>query len=187
MVDEFSSFARLPKPVFRAEDALDLVRQSLFLQEVGHPEIDYGLTGQTEGPITIQCDRHQFGQALINVLKNAGEAVEAQAAQAPVDFRGKIVVRVEVGDTDLLVTVEDNGIGLPKDRKRILEPYVTTRDKGTGLGLAIVNKIVEEHGGEMGFSTREGGGTCVRLRFARDPTAKPASTAARANTAQSHE
>lgn len=187
MVDEFSSFARLPKPVFRPEDALDLIRQSLFLQEVGHPEVDYSLAGDTDGPITIQCDRHQFGQALINVLKNAGEAVEAQATQAPLDYRGKIVVLVEADETALTVTVEDNGVGLPKDRERILEPYVTTRDKGTGLGLAIVNKIVEEHGGEMGFSAREGGGTCVRMRFARDPTERPAANTPRSNTAQSHE
>lgn len=187
MVDEFSSFARLPKPVFRSEDALDLVRQSLFLQEVGHPDIDYNLTGVTDGPITIQCDRHQFGQALINVLKNAGEAVEAQAAQAPVDFRGKIAVVLESDESALTVTVEDNGVGLPQDRERILEPYVTTRDKGTGLGLAIVNKIVEEHGGEMGFSAREGGGTCVRMRFARDPTERPTANTSRPNTAQSNE
>jgi len=121
------------------------------------------------------------------VLKNAGEAVEAQAAQAPLDYRGKIVVLVEADETALTVTVEDNGVGLPKDRERILEPYVTTRDKGTGLGLAIVNKIVEEHGGEMGFSAREGGGTCVRMRFARDPTERPAANTPRSNTAQSHE
>jgi two-component system nitrogen regulation sensor histidine kinase NtrY len=187
MVDEFSSFARLPKPVFRPEDALDLVRQSLFLQEVGHPDIDYRLDGDTDGPITIQCDRHQFGQALINVLKNAGEAVEARAAQAPVDYRGRIVVLLEANEAELTVTVEDNGVGLPKDRERILEPYVTTREKGTGLGLAIVNKIVEEHGGEMAFSAREGGGTCVRMRFARDPTERPAPNTSRPNSAQSHE
>ena len=187
MVDEFSSFARLPKPVFRPEDALDLVRQALFLQEVGHPHVDYSLTGETDGPIGIQCDRHQFGQALINVLKNAGEAVEARAAGAPVDYRGKIVVVVEADETALTVTVEDNGVGLPKDRERILEPYVTTREKGTGLGLAIVNKIVEEHGGEMGFLAREGGGTCVRLRFARDPTQRPPANTSRSNPPQSHE
>ena len=170
MVDEFSSFARLPKPVFRTEDALDLVRQSVFLQEVGHPEIDYGLSGDTEGPIHIQCDRHQFGQALTNVLKNAGEAIEAEAAKGDIAYRGRIGVLVDVDNNALTVTIEDNGIGLPKDRDRIAEPYVTTREKGTGLGLAIVNKIVEEHGGEMGFAARENGGTSVFLRFARDPS-----------------
>lgn len=169
MVDEFSSFARLPKPVFREENAVDLVRQSLFLQEVAHPKVDFDLTTPQEGPIPIACDRHQLGQAMTNVLKNAVEAVEARAAAAEPDFRGKIGVEISSQDRDLIVCVEDNGVGLPQDRKGIVEPYVTTREKGTGLGLAIVNKIVEEHGGDMNFSSAIGGGTRVTLRFACNP------------------
>ena len=187
MVDEFSSFARLPKPVFRPEDALDLTRQSLFLQEVGHSDIDYRLTGNFEGPIRIQCDRHQFGQALTNVLKNAAEAVEAEAARsANPDYRGRIEVGIETGDDSIAIAIEDNGVGLPKDRERIVEPYVTTRERGTGLGLAIVNKIVEEHGGDMQFAVRPGGGTRVTLRFARDP-ASPQDNAAPAARAEAQE
>lgn len=173
MVDEFSSFARLPKPVFRTEDALDLVRQSLFLQEVGHQGVNYALVTEREGPIRIQCDRHQFGQAITNILKNAYEATEVKAQNAEPDYRGKIVVTVEEDEDSLHVAIEDNGIGLPQDRDRILEPYVTNREKGTGLGLAIVNKIVEEHGGEMTFSSLESGGTRVAMRFARDPLTTP--------------
>lgn len=173
MVDEFSSFARLPKPVFRTEDALDLVRQSLFLQEVGHQGVNYALVTEREGPIRIQCDRHQFGQAITNILKNAYEATEVKAQNAEPDYRGKIVVTVEEDEDSLHVAIEDNGIGLPQDRDRILEPYVTNREKGTGLGLAIVNKIVEEHGGEMTFSSLESGGTRVSMRFARDPLTRP--------------
>ncbi len=169
MVDEFSSFARLPKPSFRPEDALDLVRQSLFLQEVAHPSVDYRLRVGRAGPIRIQCDRHQLGQAVTNTLKNAYEAVEAKAHKADVDYRGKIVVEIDEREDKILVSVEDNGIGLPQDRVNILEPYVTTREKGTGLGLAIVNKIVEEHGGEMSFTATETGGTRVTMTFARDP------------------
>ncbi|MGV2496357.1 sensor histidine kinase [Pelagerythrobacter aerophilus] len=169
MVDEFSSFARLPKPVFRKEDALDLVRQALFLQEVAHPEIDFRFSYEGDGPIPLACDRHQVGQALTNVLKNAVEAVDARVREAEPDFRGQIAVAVIPGEDDVTVTVEDNGVGLPQDRDRIVEPYVTTREKGTGLGLAIVNKIVEEHGGEMIFATAEGGGTRVTLRFTREP------------------
>ena len=172
MVDEFSSFARLPKPSFRPEDALDLVRQSLFLQEVAHPNVDYRFEAPDAGPVRIQCDRHQLGQALTNTLKNAYEAIETKAKSADVDFRGKILVEVEPGEDTVTVTVQDNGIGLPQDRVNILEPYVTTREKGTGLGLAIVNKIVEEHGGEMTFTSVETGGTRVTMRFARDPLAK---------------
>ena len=169
MVDEFSSFARLPKPVFRPEDPLDLVRQSLFLQEVAHPEIDFAFTTEITAPLKIQADRHQLGQAITNILKNAAEAIEARAAQEEADYRGRIAVAIAKSDESITVAVTDNGIGLPQDRERILEPYVTTRAKGTGLGLAIVNKIVEEHGGDMSFSSLKAGGTRVTLRFARDP------------------
>ncbi|HSG35668.1 MAG TPA: ATP-binding protein [Sphingomonadaceae bacterium] len=168
MVDEFSSFARLPKPIFRKEDAVDLVRQALFLQEVARSEIDYSFAAEDDIGL-IACDRHQFGQAMTNVLKNAAEAVDARSKGAEPDYRGRISVTVSADDDALAVSITDNGIGLPVDRERIVEPYVTTREKGTGLGLAIVNKIVEEHGGEMTFSPVDGGGTRVVLRFARDP------------------
>jgi two-component system nitrogen regulation sensor histidine kinase NtrY len=171
MVDEFSSFARLPKPVFRQEDGVDLVRQALFLQEVARPEIDFSFSAPEKVP-KIACDRHQFGQAMTNVLKNAAEAIEARRHDAGPDFRGRIAIEVEADARFVTVTVSDNGIGLPKQgAERILEPYVTTREKGTGLGLAIVKKIVEEHAGEMSFAKNRGGGTKVTLRFARDPLA----------------
>jgi two-component system nitrogen regulation sensor histidine kinase NtrY len=170
MVDEFSSFARLPKPVFRSEDAVDLVRQALFLQEVGHPEIGYRFAASGEVP-KIDCDRHQFGQAMTNVLKNAAEAVDTRRREAEADYRGLIEVEVEADDRFLTVSVSDNGIGLPQEGVRIMEPYVTTREKGTGLGLAIVKKIVEEHGGELNIAASAVGGTRATLRFARDPLA----------------
>ena len=172
MVDEFSSFARLPKPVFRQEDALDLIRQSLFLQEVAHPQVNFELVGELAGPVHVQCDRHQLGQAMTNVLKNAVEAVEAKEKVSEPDYRGRISVNLALDRDHLVVAVEDNGIGLPQDKERIVEPYVTTREKGTGLGLAIVNKIVEEHGGDMTFAGGPEGGTRVNLRFARDPLAQ---------------
>jgi two-component system nitrogen regulation sensor histidine kinase NtrY len=168
MVDEFSSFARLPKPVFRQEDAVDLVRQALFLQEVARSDIRFDFAVEGEVP-PIACDRHQFGQAMTNVLKNATEAVEARARNAEPDYRPRIAVIVSADDEALTVAIDDNGIGLPQDRENIVEPYVTTREKGTGLGLAIVNKIVEEHGGEMTFASSDSGGTRVTLRFVREP------------------
>ncbi|MDE2405530.1 MAG: HAMP domain-containing protein [Sphingomonadales bacterium] len=172
MVDEFSSFARLPKPVFRGEDAVDLARQALFLQEVARPDIDFTFRAEA-GIGVIACDRHQFGQAMTNVLKNATEAVEARAKTADEGYRGRIAVTIEGTAEAICVRIADNGIGLPQDRERIVEPYVTTREKGTGLGLAIVKKIVEEHGGEMTFAAVESGGTQVSMRFARDPLAAP--------------
>ncbi|ASJ91350.1 ATP-binding protein [Porphyrobacter sp. CACIAM 03H1] len=169
MVDEFSSFARLPKPVFRDEDALDLVRQAVFLQEVAHSGIAFSVSSSELLDREVRCDRHQFGQAMTNVLKNAVEAVEARAAEAKGAFAGEIAVTLRDAGEAIVVTIEDNGIGLPADRERITEPYVTTREKGTGLGLAIVNKIVDEHGGDMSFASAASGGTRVTLRFARNP------------------
>jgi len=170
MVDEFSSFARLPKPVFRREDAVDLVRQAVFLQEVAHSEIGFAISSEAITDREILCDRHQFGQAMTNVLKNAVEAIEARTAKARGGYQGKIAVTMkDLGET-IAITIEDNGIGLPADRERIIEPYVTTREKGTGLGLAIVNKIIDEHGGEISFASSASGGTLVTLRFARTPS-----------------
>jgi two-component system nitrogen regulation sensor histidine kinase NtrY len=177
MVNEFSSFARLPKPVFRQEDAVDLVRQALFLQEVARPDIDFSFSAEDDMP-PIACDRHQFGQAMTNVLKNAAEAIEAKKRDAEPDFRGRIAVAVGADARFFTVAVSDNGIGLPSQgAERILEPYVTTREKGTGLGLAIVKKIVEEHAGEMNFARNPGEGPTVTLRFARDPLAAGAEAA----------
>ncbi|WP_245626721.1 sensor histidine kinase [Croceicoccus naphthovorans] len=170
MVDEFSSFARMPKPSFREENISDLVRQALFLQEVGHQDIDYRFEAD-EGDTTIACDRHQVGQAMTNVLKNAAEAIETRTSQDGEDFRGKIAIRMVPDRGGVTVTVTDNGIGLPKEGSRIVEPYMTTREKGTGLGLAIVQKILGEHGGNIAFEPADTGGTCVRLRFARNPLA----------------
>jgi two-component system nitrogen regulation sensor histidine kinase NtrY len=169
MVDEFSSFARLPKPVFRDEDVLDLLRQAVFLQEVAHSGIAFTVSSSELIDREVRCDRHQFGQAMTNVLKNAVEAVEARAAEALGQYAGEIDVTIRDAGEFVTIAIDDNGIGLPSDRERITEPYVTTRDKGTGLGLAIVNKIVDEHGGDMGFASTPSGGTRVTLRFARNP------------------
>jgi two-component system nitrogen regulation sensor histidine kinase NtrY len=169
MVDEFSSFARLPKPVFRDEDALDLVRQAVFLQEVARSGIAFGVASSELTDREVRCDRHQFGQAMTNVLKNAVEAVEARSAEAKGAYAGEIAVTMRDAGEAIIVTIEDNGVGLPANPERLTEPYVTTREKGTGLGLAIVNKIVDEHGGNMSFASAPSGGTRVTLRFARNP------------------
>jgi two-component system nitrogen regulation sensor histidine kinase NtrY len=160
MVDEFSSFARMPKPVFRAESLVDLARQTMFLHEVAHPGIAFVLEHDDPGP-TLVCDRRQIGQALTNIVKNAVEAVEANLDTA----HPSITMTLSEGEGRKTLTVADTGIGLPVARDRIVEPYVTTRARGTGLGLAIVKKIVEEHFGTITFDDRPGGGTIVTVRF----------------------
>ena len=163
MVDEFSSFARMPKPVFREENFFDLVRQAIFLQEVAHPSISFAAEGTHEGS-DLHCDRRQIGQAITNILKNAVEAIEARQQGDDV-HQGSVIATIQRHGHHLVMTLDDNGIGLPADRDRIVEPYMTTREKGTGLGLAIVKKIVEEHFGELTFESNEVGGTRVVIRF----------------------
>jgi two-component system, NtrC family, nitrogen regulation sensor histidine kinase NtrY len=172
MVDEFSRFARMPKPVMTAEDVADTVRQVVFLQRVANADIDIDLE-IAEEPMPAKFDRRLISQALTNIIKNATEAI---AAVAPGELgRGRIRIWAGREGSDIVVDVIDNGIGLPKEnRSRLLEPYVTTREKGTGLGLAIVGRILEDHGGriELGDAADKipgQRGAWMRLRFAAEP------------------
>ena len=165
MVDEFSNFARMPKPVFRDEDVHEIARQALFLHEVAHPAIGFVLD-PAQGQFHMVCDRRQLGQALTNVVKNGVEAIEARRARGEHSLAGdRIELKLREEGECLVLDVLDTGVGLPEDRERLTEPYMTTRVRGTGLGLAIVKKIVEEHMGEIAFLDRPGGGTHVRISF----------------------
>ncbi|MFP5328998.1 MAG: ATP-binding protein [Alphaproteobacteria bacterium] len=165
MVDEFSNFARMPKPVFRKENVHDIARQALFLHEVAHPQIKFSIEPQT-GKFPLVCDRRQLAQALTNVVKNGVEAIESRRARGEHHLSGdRVEVRLHHEGDQLVIDIIDTGIGLPEDRERLTEPYMTTRVRGTGLGLAIVKKIVEEHCGEIAFLDRQGGGTHVRIAF----------------------
>src|SRR5574338_1080807 len=165
MVDEFSNFARMPKPVFREENVHDIARQALFLHEVAHPAITFTLE-PPQGEFRMVCDRRQLGQALTNVVKNGVEAIESRRNRGEHSLAGdRVELRLHEEEHCLVVDVTDTGIGLPEDRERLTEPYMTTRVRGTGLGLAIVKKIVEEHMGEIAFLDRPGGGTHVRIAF----------------------
>ncbi|MEN2708806.1 ATP-binding protein [Sphingomonas sp. NPDC092331] len=175
MVDEFSSFARMPKPVFRQESLLDIARQAMFLHEVAHPTIRFEMDAPDPAPGLI-CDRRQIGQAFTNIVKNAVEAIEARGEGEALP-RGEIVMAISPeAEGRITLTLADNGIGLPVERDRIVEPYMTTRSRGTGLGLAIVKKIVEEHFGTIAFSDRPGGGTLVTICFDTDQLAEMASS-----------
>jgi len=168
MVDEFSRFARMPKPVMEGEDVADTVRQAVFLMKVGHPDLDI-VAEIKQDPMRAQFDRRLISQALTNIIKNATEAIE----QVPPEElgKGRIDVIATRENEDILIDVIDNGIGLPKvSRARLLEPYVTTRQKGTGLGLAIVGRVLEDHGGRIELKDasdfRPGQrGAWMRLRF----------------------
>jgi two-component system nitrogen regulation sensor histidine kinase NtrY len=165
MVDEFSNFARMPKPVFRDENVHEIARQALFLHEVAHPAVSFSIDPPT-GEFRMVCDRRQLSQAFTNVVKNAVEAIESRRNRGEHSLAGdRVDVKLRNSDGLLIVDVMDTGVGLPEERDRLTEPYMTTRVRGTGLGLAIVKKIVEEHMGEIAFLDRSGGGTQVRMSF----------------------
>ncbi len=149
IVDEFSKFARMPEPERRDHDLGKLVGDAVFLQQNGQPDVN--ITSQIpDTPVQALLDGTMISQALTNMIKNAGEAIESRSEKAPdVPFEPEIRVTLDADENQALITISDNGIGLPADRSRLFEPYVTTRAAGTGLGLPIVKKIVEEHGGSL--------------------------------------
>ena len=149
IVDEFSKFARMPQPERRSEDLVHLVRDAVLLQQTGQPGVSVR-ADLPDGPVQADLDSTMIGQALTNLIKNAGETIEILIQKnAPEAFEPQIHVGLTVDGPWCQITIADNGIGLPEDRARLFEPYVTTRNEGTGLGLPIVKKIIEEHGGTL--------------------------------------
>ncbi|NNM72098.1 sensor histidine kinase NtrY-like [Enterovirga aerilata] len=177
MVDEFSSFARMPKPAIGAEDIVDTVRQIVFMMRIANPEISI-VDDVPEAPIAARFDRRLLSQAVTNIIKNATEAIAA----VPESERGKAEIRVAVRAEggDVIIDVSDTGKGFPVEgRQRLLEPYMTTREGGTGLGLAIVGKILEDHGGRIELLDNPAGrGSLVRMRFPQNLEAEPGPSAA---------
>ena len=181
MVDEFSSFARMPAPEISDQDLVSLVEQSVFLQKTAHPAIEFDCALPSE-PVITACDSQQINQALTNLLQNAIDSIHGRAAVEPEAPPGRIQVTVVSNPKERMITVRDNGRGLPKkERHRLTEPYVTTRERGTGLGLAIVKKIMEDHGGDLKLEDNPTGGASVSLVFAtieEPPRGDPPATAA---------
>ncbi len=170
MVEEFSSFARVPAPVMRLENLTDLVRQTIFLQRAAHGKIS--ITSELpDHAMYYRCDGRQLSQALTNLMLNAAEAIDGRQGDglAP----GRIIVRLVNEEGTTAIEVEDNGKGLPQEaRERLTEPYFTTRLKGTGLGLAIVKKIMEDHGGGIRLDDAPTGGARVRLELPGNPVSQ---------------
>ncbi len=175
IVDEFSKFARMPEPERQPEDVAQLLRDAVLLQQAGQPGTRFGID-IPEGPIRADLDATMIGQAFTNLIKNGGEAIESlQEKGVPEEFQPELRVAMSLHPDQVEITISDNGIGLPPDRARLFEPYVTTREKGTGLGLPIVKKIIEEHGGSLDlldaepFSDGAHRGAMARITLPRLP------------------
>nr|WP_245930617.1 PAS domain-containing sensor histidine kinase [Methylobacterium radiodurans] len=178
MVDEFSSFARMPKPAIAENDLTEIAKQNLFMMRVAHPEIDFAFSTAGDGSerITAAFDIRLLSQAITNILKNAVEAV-IEVPEAVLG-RGRISLDLAVEDGFAVISITDNGKGFPAEgRQRLLEPYMTTREGGTGLGLAIVSKVLEEHGGGIELNDNPAGrGGQVRMRVPRAQAADASPT-----------
>ena len=150
IVDEFSRFARMPQPERTQQDLTHLVRDAVTLQEESIAGVDV-TSDLPDDMVPVDVDATMIGQALTNLIKNGGEAIESLRESGRVDsgHKGRVHVSLTKGDHFANLRISDNGIGLPEDRSRLFEPYVTTREKGTGLGLPIVKKIIDEHGGTL--------------------------------------
>ncbi|WP_152463718.1 PAS domain-containing sensor histidine kinase [Roseivivax sp. THAF30] len=182
IVDEFSKFARMPEPERKPEDLTDLLRGAVLLQEAGQPDVRFTLDLPAR-PLAAELDATMISQALTNLIKNAGEAIESrrEAGLMPDGEAAEIRVALRMAEEERAeITIADNGIGLPEDRARLFEPYVTTREKGTGLGLPIVKKIIEEHGGTLslddapafGAEAHRGAMAVIRLPASEVPQAE---------------
>ncbi|WP_299844836.1 PAS domain-containing sensor histidine kinase [uncultured Roseovarius sp.] len=155
IVDEFSKFARMPEPETKDESLSRLIREAALLQESGQPNVRFE-TDFCEDDLWAEVDATMISQALTNLMKNAGEAIESLYEKGkPEDHTPMIRISSAIEDDVAVLRISDNGIGLPEDRSRLFEPYVTTREKGTGLGLPIVKKIIEEHGGTLELDDAE--------------------------------
>jgi two-component system nitrogen regulation sensor histidine kinase NtrY len=167
MVDEFSSFARMPEPRPAGVEMGELVRSAAFAQRVASPSVEVTIEAPDE-PVVVFCDERLIAQALANVLKNAAEAISAREDEEPgakaTPWRIKATLRAE--DDHAVVEITDDGAGWPDaPREQLAEPYMTTREKGTGLGLAIVRRVMEDHHGRLELADRPDGerGAVVRL------------------------
>lgn len=149
IVDEFSKFARMPEPDRRTESLTRLLQDAVVLQQAGQPDVQI-IADLAQDPMAADLDATMISQALTNLIKNAGEAIESYVEKHDVQAHQGVIKVTSTRDGDqAVIRIMDNGIGLPEDRSRLFEPYVTTRSEGTGLGLPIVKKIVEEHGGTL--------------------------------------
>ena len=155
IVDEFSKFARMPEAVKQREDIVAILNQAVTLQQAGQPNVTFHIDIPDQ-VIPLSLDATMISQALTNLIKNAGEAIATRIEKGvSLDLKPAIAISLTDQDTQVSITISDNGIGLPQDRAKLFEPYVTTRDKGTGLGLPIVKKIIEEHGGVLRLDDAE--------------------------------
>ena len=165
MVSEFSSFARMPASVMAKADLVSICQNAVLFESQAHPDLEMNFISEAK-KVNVVCDASQIEQVLINLLQNATDSVEARLAEKPTP-KGKVDLVLTPGEDTVKIEIIDNGLGLPVEgRERLIDPYVTNKEKGTGLGLAIVNRIIEDHSGVLKLEdASDDGGAKVTLEI----------------------
>jgi two-component system nitrogen regulation sensor histidine kinase NtrY len=161
----------MPKPERKSADIIKLIEDVIYLETSRENQVSDIIFAKSD-PLYATVDATMITRCLTNLLKNAGEAIEAFISKfGKENYQPTISINLENSKKEIVISISDNGIGLPKDRSRLFEPYVTTREKGTGLGLPIVKKIIEEHGGEfyledaLRINNDNHNGACALIKF----------------------
>jgi len=163
LVNEFSDFARMPKPTLKRNNLVKLLNENIKLLSEVNKSIEINLNKKDE-EILLECDKEQISRVFINLIKNSIESIEQKVEKNP-DFKKKILIDISSNNDHILISIEDNGVGFDKNNiKEILNPYYTTKKNGTGLGLSIVNKIINDHKGELEFIPINNGAK-IQIRF----------------------
>jgi len=163
LVNEFSDFARMPKPTLKRNNLVKLLNENIKLLSEVNKSIEINLNKKDE-EILLECDKEQISRVFINLIKNSIESIEQKVEKNP-DFKKKILIVISSNNDHILISIEDNGVGFDKNNiKEILNPYYTTKKNGTGLGLSIVNKIINDHKGELEFIPIKNGAK-IQIRF----------------------
>ena len=156
LVNEFSDFARMPKPIFKKIDLIKVISRSVNLHELSETNIKFSFS-KNKSSKNIKGDEEQLNRVFLNLIKNSIESIH-EKKRKNVDFKGKINVDIKDDSDYIYVTIVDNGIGFDQvDKKKMVTPYFTTKIKGTGLGLAVVTKILNDHNALCKFTSIKDG------------------------------
>ena len=157
LVNEFSDFARMPKPLFRENDLINLFKTNINLLQKIDTNIKINLKLNGIKNMKLVCDYEQIGRVIFNLVKNSIESIQEKSLKTKV-FDKIINIEIKTISDYIIIEIIDNGLGFSSEEtKKLIKPYYTTKQKGTGLGLSIVNKIISDHNGSINFNSQENG------------------------------
>ena len=157
LVNEFSDFARMPKPLFRENDLINLFKTNINLLQKIDTNIKINLKLNGIKNMKLVCDNEQISRVIFNLVKNSIESIQEKSLKTKV-FDKIVNIEIKTISDYIIIEIIDNGLGFSSEEtKKLIKPYYTTKQKGTGLGLSIVNKIISDHNGSINFNSQENG------------------------------